>query len=473
MNNVNVNLRPVMINLNMPTVIKTTYLPNDREETLFVATQVGEIFYLIDGEVSLFLDIGDDVIELGTGSAGYDERGLLGLAFHPDFHYNGLFYLHYSLAGSQGPGALTEPFFPDPCDLDTLNLTWEDRENRFDHIDTVEEWILEANGQPPSMRRTLLNLRRPFMNHNGVNSLNFSPETGHLVLATGDGGDGYDPFNLSQNFMEIAGKVIEINVDADVFVTDMPVVSRLDEIPPETAETMLVAARGLRNGGGPVYQWLYDQYIKYVPQVGQDLVESIYSYTYYIPIPVSVLLEDNFLQLKPEDEGFINFGWRGWEGDFPTQVLAYCNDNVDSNLDAKITAYYYEAVDTSAKRMYPIVSYFHQDLRPDKFEGSAITGVYPYMGNDLQELNQAIIFSDFAKRDNDGPTRGALGYTIVRPDCHPNDFYEIDVLYDFGDQDAFYVSMGANFEQTKLYLGVYGSANVTDYNAGAVYEIVR
>ena len=55
------------------------------------------------------------------------------------------------------------------------------------------------------------------MNHNGVNSLNFSPETGKLVLTTGDGGSGYDPFNLSQDDMEIAGKIIEIDVGKNTF----------------------------------------------------------------------------------------------------------------------------------------------------------------------------------------------------------------------------------------------------------------
>ena len=38
--------------------------------------------------------------EEGVSSSGYDERGLLGLAFHPQFYQNGLFYLHYSVAGT-------------------------------------------------------------------------------------------------------------------------------------------------------------------------------------------------------------------------------------------------------------------------------------------------------------------------------------------------------------------------------------
>ncbi len=204
MEKVRIRLQPIVSNLNLPTVIKTTILPGDTVEGLIIATQIGEIFYIGHGVIQTFLDIRHRVLQLGASSGGYDERGLLGLAFHPNFEYNGLFYLHYSVAGTQGPGALSGSFHPNPCDLSTLNLKWINREAQYDHIDTVEEWSLQPEGEP-QMRRTLLNLRRPFLNHNGVNSLNFSPETGRLVLTTGDGGAGYDPFNLSQNDMEIAG----------------------------------------------------------------------------------------------------------------------------------------------------------------------------------------------------------------------------------------------------------------------------
>jgi hypothetical protein len=92
---VNVSLRPIVSNINLTTVIKTAVLPGDTMESIFVATQVGEIFYIRNRIARLFLDIRQRIIELGA-NGGYDERGLLGLAFHPNFYYNGLFYLHYS-----------------------------------------------------------------------------------------------------------------------------------------------------------------------------------------------------------------------------------------------------------------------------------------------------------------------------------------------------------------------------------------
>lgn len=480
---VKVSLRPIVNKINLPTVLKTAILPGDSIERLFIATQVGEIFYIGNGVIGTFLDIRPRIIKLGVSDGGYDERGLLGLAFHPEFYYNGLFYLHYSAAGTQGPGALPnseaasqgldalpEFFKPNPCDPRTLNLKWINREIQYDHIDTVEEWILQSNGQPQK-RRTLLNLRRPFFNHNGVNSLNFSPETGKLVLTTGDGGSGYDPFNLSQDDMEIAGKIIEIDVAKNTFINNPPVVTRFNELPAPIQETLTVIAKGGRNMPGISFQRFYNQYIKYVGNVGQDLVESIFSFVHYKPIPVTQLIQASLMKSEPDQEGFINFGWRGWEGAFPASIIRGCSAN--PTLDEKTIAYYNEAVKTSVRRLQPLTSYFHKDPRPNKFGGTALTGVQSYMGNGIPDLTGSVVFTDFAQDEqSQPPVRGVLAYTRVRTDCKLNDFSVIETDYNFGSQSAFYVSLGTNLDQTRLYLGVYGSMNVTDFNQGTVFEIV-
>ncbi|GAA0389914.1 PQQ-dependent sugar dehydrogenase [Paenibacillus motobuensis] len=470
---VKVSLRPIVSKINMPTVLKTAILPGDSMERLFVATQVGEIFYIGNGVIGTFLDIRQRIIKLGASSGGYDERGLVGLAFHPDFYYNGLFYLHYSVAGSQGPGALTgtfESFKPNPCDAGTLNLKWLNRETQYDHIDTVEEWVLNSKGQP-QRQRTLLNIRRPFLNHNGVNSLNFSPETGKLVLTTGDGGSGYDPFNLSQNDMEIAGKIIEIDVSKHTFIDNPPVVTRFNELPVPIQETLMVIAKGGRNIPGISFQRFYNYYIKYVGNVGQDLVESIFSFIHYKPIPVTQLVQAALMNSEPDQKGFINFGWRGWEGAFPTSIITGCSAN--PALDEKTMSYYDEAIETSVRRLQPLISYFHKDPRSDKFGGTALTGVQPYMGNGIPGLTGCVVFSDLArKEESHHPVRGVLAYTSVPKECKLNDFSVIKVDYNFGPQSAYYVSMGANLNQSRLYLGVYGSTKVADAHQGTVFEII-
>ncbi|MDP4157793.1 MAG: PQQ-dependent sugar dehydrogenase, partial [Bacillota bacterium] len=442
----------------------------DSIETLFIATQVGEIFYIKTGSLRTFLDLRPQIIKLGVTTGGYDERGLLGLAFHPEFNRNGLFYLHYSVAGTQGPGALSEHFKPNPCEPKTLHMRWSNRETQYDHIDTVEEWILQANGHPQK-RRTLLNVRRPFLNHNGVNSLNFSPETGKLVLTTGDGGAGYDPFNLSQDDMEIAGKIIEIDVTKNTFISHPSVVTRFNELPTSIQVTLTVMAKGVRNIPGIAFQRFYNQYMKYAGNVGQDLVESIFSFVHYKPMPVKQLIQASLMNTESAQEGYINFGWRSWEGAYPTSIIWGCTNN--PSLDEKIMAFYDEVINTSVKRLQPLTSYYHKDPRPDKFGGTALTGVQAYMGNAIPELTGSVVFTDLARTDESGsPVRGVLAYTRVRTDGKLSDFSVIETDNIFGSQSAYFVNLGTNVDQTRLYLGVYGSMKVADLNQGTVFEIV-
>ncbi|PGL67891.1 PQQ-dependent sugar dehydrogenase [Bacillus sp. AFS055030] len=462
---IKVNLRPIVSKINIPTVMKTTILPVDFVERLFIATQVGEIFYIGNGEIKTFLDIRPRVLKLGE-SGGYDERGLLGLAFHPNFYHNGLFYLHYSVAGSQGPGALSNSFKPNPCDPKTLNLKWENRKTQYDHIDTVEEWVLQSNAQPQK-RRTLLNIRRPFSNHNGLNTLNFSPETSKLILTTGDGGSGYDPFNLSQDNLEIAGKIIEIDVDKHINGNNPPIVTRFNELPTSILESLTVLAKGVRNVTGISFQKFYNQYIKYIGNVGQDLVESLFSFVQYKPIPASFLVN---MHSESEMEGFINFGWRGWEGSFPTSTIKGCNEN--ANLDEKTIAYYNQAVTLSTSRLPPLTSYFHKDPRPDKFEGTALTGVQPYMGNEIPSLTGSVLFTDLVRKGSQAQVKGVLAYTKLRLDGKQSDYSIIQTDYNFGSQPAYFVGLGSNLNQTKIYLAVYGSMKVTDLNMGTIFEIL-
>jgi len=470
MKNVTVSLRPIVNNINLPTVIKTATFPGDWQESIFVATQPGEIFYIRDGSVGVFLDIRNYILSLGGLSGGYDERGLLGLAFHPNFYFNGLFYLHYSLAGTQGPGALSTPFRPNPCQPDSLNLKWLDRENRYDHIDTVEEWQLLPNAGPVRLR-TLLNLRRPFANHNGVNSLNFSPETGRLVLTTGDGGSGYDPFNLSQNDMEIAGKIIELDLSRFAYYDNPPPVTRFDELPPQTQAALTVIAKGVRNITGISYQQINNQYIKYVGNVGQDLVESVFWFNGYKPLPVSELVRAYKEGSVYNMQGFINFGWRGWEGAFPTMLTDNCPDVV--SMQELKAAYYNDAISISYKKLTPLICYYHVDNRPDKFAGTAITGVQAYTGIEIPELSGCVVFTDFVRKQaNQGPARGVLAYSRLNPYCTISDYQIIETTYDFGPQAAFYTSLGTSQDQSRLYLGVYASSRVTDFNMGSIFEIV-
>jgi hypothetical protein len=69
---VKVSLLPIVQNINLPTVLKTTILPGDSYERLFIATQVGEIYYIREEVIQTFLDIRSRIIKLGTSNGGGD-----------------------------------------------------------------------------------------------------------------------------------------------------------------------------------------------------------------------------------------------------------------------------------------------------------------------------------------------------------------------------------------------------------------
>ena len=109
------------------------------------------------------------------------ERGLLGLAFHPDYENNGLFYIN--MTGTAGNG-------------DTQ----------------IREYSrMNANMADPNSARTLMSFNQPFSNHNG-GWMGFSPNDGMLYIATGDGGSGGDPQNNAQTISNnLLGKMLRID----------------------------------------------------------------------------------------------------------------------------------------------------------------------------------------------------------------------------------------------------------------------
>lgn len=270
--------------------------------------------------------------------------------------------------------------------------------------------------------------------------------------------------------MEIFGKIIEIDITKNTSINNPPVVTRFDELPISIQETLTVIAKGVRNALGISFQRFYNQYIKYVGSVGQDLVESIFSFVNYKPIPVTQLVQ-SYLKSQVEKENMINFGWRGWEGDFPTSLITECSDN--STLNNITTTYYDDAVKTSTQRLLPLVCYYHKDSQPDKLNGSALTGVQPYMGNRIPDLTGNVVFIDFAQNEDSAPLlRGALAYTQPTRGCKLNDYGIIETDYDFGSESSYYVCLCTNMNQTRLYLGVYCSSKVTDLNKGTIFEIL-
>lgn len=122
-----------------------------------------------------FLDISNLVLNSG-------ERGLLGLAFHPDFGNNGYFYVNYILVSSG-----------------------ETRISRFTASPP------SANTVDPATEQVVMSVAQPYNNHKG-GDLAFGPD-GYLYIGLGDGGGSGDPDNRAQNGQELLGKMLRIDVD--------------------------------------------------------------------------------------------------------------------------------------------------------------------------------------------------------------------------------------------------------------------
>ncbi|MEP6469401.1 MAG: PQQ-dependent sugar dehydrogenase [Chloroflexota bacterium] len=151
---------------------------NDGSGRLFVNEQGGRVRTIgPDGNLQ-----GDAFVDLSNRLAAGGERGLLGLAFHPDFAANRRLFVHYSRVGD---GATVVSELRAAADLGTAD---------------------------PSTERVLLTVAQPFANHNG-GQLAFGPD-GYLYIGLGDGGSAGDPLGNAQNPNVLLGKILRIDVDS-------------------------------------------------------------------------------------------------------------------------------------------------------------------------------------------------------------------------------------------------------------------
>jgi glucose/arabinose dehydrogenase len=220
-------LVPVADGLKQPVSIT-----NAGDSRLFVVQQGGMVRIVKDGALlkDPFLDISDR-----TKSGG--ERGLLGLAFPPDYATSGHFYVYYT--GTRGESTLSRftvtPGNPDRAD--------------------------------PTSEEILLTQEQPYSNHNG-GQLAFGPD-GYLYLGLGDGGSGGDPQGNGQNLGVLLGKLLRLDVSGD----------KGYKVPPSNPFVATAGARseiwayGLRNP----WRFSFDRETGdlYIADVGQNAYEEV------------------------------------------------------------------------------------------------------------------------------------------------------------------------------------------------------
>ncbi len=355
---------------------------NDGTNRLFMLDQRGKIQIVDNGQVNPtpFLDIGSKLV---TQRPGFDERGLLGMAFHPDYGVpnspgHGKFYVYYSAPDPGAPGTTDNP---------------------IDCRSVVAEYRVDPNNPnlaDPTSERILFTQTKPQFNHN-AGQLAFGPDR-MLYIGIGDGGGAGDrnaghtggpatSGNLgnAQDKTRLLGKILRIDVNGNNssngqygIPADNPFVSRMDGTRHEIYATgqrnpwrfsFDLGPNGVGNGPGQGTGRLF------VADVGQGSYEE-----------VNIVTSGG------------NYGWRAREG-FHEFDPTTPNPDGDTYLD-------------------PLIEYTHPGT-PGGI-GLSVTGGFVYRGSEFPELTGKYIFGDWSNVfaiDRNNPDHGGtlLGMEEVSP----------------------------------------------------------
>jgi glucose/arabinose dehydrogenase len=336
--------------------------PPGQPSQLWVVDQDGTLWSLDlrTGDTRVVLDVSDRLIDIGVAGPGtFDERGFLGLAFHPDYATNGLLYTYTSEPAAAEPDFSTMPPGVAP-----------------NHQSVVAEWHVPAPTAidavvDPDTRREILRIDQPQFNHD-AGALAFGADD-LLFIALGDGGAaddqgvGHVPGGNGQDPGNVLGTILRIDPRGTDGVSgvygipaDNPFVGSdegLDE----------VYAYGFRNP----FRISFDRATGelYVADVGQNDIEE-----------VDIVVAGG------------NYGWPLKEGSFPFDMNG---DGPGFVTDEDLGA---------PGLIDPIAEYDHD-------EGIAVVGGFVYRGERIPQLRGRYVFGDFLQ-----PAAGSGRLFNLRPD---------------------------------------------------------
>jgi glucose/arabinose dehydrogenase len=379
----------------------------DGSGRLFVTDQRGTIHVLQEGALASepFLNIESRLV---PERAGFDERGLLGLAFHPDFGQEdsagfGRFYVYYSAPDPSAPGTTVDP---------------------VNHRSVIAEYRVKdsnPNLADLSSEKILMTFQQPQFNHN-AGYLGFGPDS-YLYITTGDGGgsndnnaghtggDATQPNGVlgnAQDRSKLLGKVLRIDVDGTNgpggvygIPGDNPFVGE-----GEFGVREEIFAYGLRNpwradfDDGPGGTGRF-----FVADVGQGEVEE-----------VNLVVAGG------------NYGWRVREGtqEFDNTVVP----------------------DPPVPLIEPIATYAHPGIDNGMLEvGLSVTGGATYRGSRFPQLDGVYLFGDWS-RGFAQPSGTLLALEETAPDT-----FDLSVLdVEGGNPLSEYVQAFGSDESGEVYL---------------------
>ena len=395
----------------------------DNTGRLFIIEQAGKIWIIDAAGTKLptpFLDLTSQMITLNPN---FDERGLLGLAFHPNYSTNGKFYVYYN--------APPRPGGPLP------GTTWN-------NLSRISEFMV-TSGSPNvgnlASERPLIELDDPQGNHNG-GTLAFGPD-GYLYISIGDGGSANDTarghvadwytLNAGGNGQDIEnnlfGNILRINVNSGTpysIPADNPFVgiAGLDEI----------YAYGFRNP----YRMSFDMggsHSLYVGDAGQILYEEV-----------------NVVQKGG------NYGWN-------VKEATHCFNAATSGTFASCPT----ADNFGRTLIDPVIEMNNAQNPAGGIATLTVIGGNVYRGQDIKGLEGQYIFGSYSKIST-GP-QGEL--FMSRPQSGPGlwSFQEV-TLVSYPDHLGMFVKGFGQDNDGELYVTTSTTGGPTG-NTGKVFKLVR
>lgn len=368
-----VQLQPLAEGLTAPTW--GTVAPGE-DGRLFVSDQDG-ILWAVDlatGDTSVFLDVSSRLVALGAfGPGTFDERGFLGVAFHPDYAANGLLYTYTS-----------EPV-NGPADFSTMPPG-----TTPNHQSVVLEWQVPDPGNPasvvdPTSAREILRIDEPQFNHN-AGGLNFGPD-GMLYISLGDGGNrddegvGHVPGGNGQEPANVLGSMLRIDplgsnsANGEYGIpADNPFVEEAD-----AADEIF--AFGFRNP----FRFSFDRMggDLYVGDVGQGDLEE-----------VDVVVPGG------------NYGWALKEGSF-------CFDPNGSDPGFAFEADPCPNVPSGVELIDPVAEYNTSESLENN-EGRAVVGGFVYRGSEIPALVGRYVFGDYTRITETGVSNDGRLFALTK-----------------------------------------------------------
>jgi glucose/arabinose dehydrogenase len=403
----------------------------DGTNRLFVVDQTGKVWIIDENWNTLpqpFIDVSSKLVEL---ESAYDERGLLGLAFHPDYKSNGKFYLFYT--APPPPGGPTEQ-----TGNTGLPMTW-------DNMTRISEFTVSGDPNAANMgsEKVILEEPHPQSNHNG-GTIAFG-EDGFLYISIGDGGNKNDigPGHVEDWYTPNAGgngQDIESNLMGNILRIDV-------------------------NGSSPGKNYAIPSDN---PFVGKPGLDEIYAYGFRNPYRFSFdmrgsncLIAGDAGQNLYEEVSVVkkggNYGWNVKEG-------THCFNAADEFTELGSCV----DVDVFGNRLLdPVIELKNAEHPAGAGVTVAVVGGHVYRGNDIPGLNGKYVFGSLSASEE-----AAEGQVLVSK-ASGNDHWSFEAVHlkSFPEGLGQYIKGFGQDESGEVY--VVSSVNLGPVGTtGSVYKLV-